>query len=84
MVARFETIYERLKTDRAPVIVAAQILEQRKSGRHLGSIVTVDWTPGEVYEIDAHAKFILRNPGYGVKVRIKGDIKNSLSRPIVL
>lgn len=66
--------------DREPIIKAAEVLEQRRYGRWLGPRIVVNWTPGEVYEVDRYARFIMDNPGYDVEVRVRGDIKNCLSK----
>lgn len=63
-----------------PVIRAAEILEQRKYGRWQGPPITVNWTPGEYYEVDVRAEWILRNPGENVTVHIEGDHRESLSK----
>ena len=63
-----------------PVIRAAEVLEQRKYCRWQGPAINVMWTPGQDYEVDVRAMWILRNPGDGVSVVIDGDIKNSLSK----
>lgn len=53
-----------------PVIQAAELAAQRHTGRNLGGSVEVEWRPGQAFEIDASARYLLAH-GEAVGVRVK-------------
>lgn len=45
----------------AQVIDGVSLCEARRTGRMLGDDVTVEWVPGQDWEIDNHAKWLLEH-----------------------
>lgn len=63
-----------------PVVRAAEVAAQRHTGREWGGPIVVDWKPGQAYEIDAYAKFVMeQGMDVGVKLNIIGDAENACS-----
>jgi hypothetical protein len=63
------------------VVQAAILTENRKTGRHLGPDVIVNWEPGKDWDIDNHGLWIEEyGPNNGVYVRRVGN-KEPLAKP---